>query len=109
MVINFFVRPKTKTYTHAHTHAHTLKYRPIGLVGRVFANGTENRGSIPGRVIPKTQKMVPETSLPNTQNYKSNVEQSREKSSAHFYTLGVIANEKGAIGSPSITVANTGV
>ena len=26
----------------------------IGLVGRVFANGQEDRGSIPGRVIPKT-------------------------------------------------------
>ena len=29
-----------------------------GQVGRVFANGPGDRGSIPGRVIPKTQKMV---------------------------------------------------
>ena len=28
----------------------------IGLVGRVFANGPGDRGSIPGRVIPKTKK-----------------------------------------------------
>ena len=28
----------------------------IGLVGRVLANGPEDRGSIPGRVIPKTFK-----------------------------------------------------
>ena len=28
---------------------------PIGLVGKVFANGS---GSVPGRDIPKTQKMV---------------------------------------------------
>ena len=28
----------------------------IGLVGRVFANGPEDLGSIPGRVIPKTLK-----------------------------------------------------
>ena len=28
----------------------------IGLVGRVFANGPGDLGSIPGHVIPKTQK-----------------------------------------------------
>ena len=28
----------------------------IGLVGKVFINGPEDRGSIPGRVIPKNQK-----------------------------------------------------
>ena len=27
-----------------------------GLMGRVFANGPGDRGSIPGLVIPKTQK-----------------------------------------------------
>ena len=32
--------------------------RLIGLVGRVFANGPGDLGSIPGRVIPKTLKMV---------------------------------------------------
>ena len=32
--------------------------RLIGLVGRVFANGPGALGSIPGRVIPKTLKMV---------------------------------------------------
>ena len=45
-----------------------------------------NRGSIPGRIIPKTLKMVLDTSLLNTQQYKvrikSKVEQSRERSSA---------------------------
>ena len=39
----------------------------FGLVGRVFANGPGDLGSIPGRVIPKTLKMVLDTSLPNTQ------------------------------------------
>ena len=62
----------------------------IGLVGRVFANGPGDLGSIPGRVIPKTQKMVLDTSLPNTQQYKvctkGKVEQSRERSSAFPYT-----------------------
>ena len=55
----------------------------IGRVGRVFANGPGNLGSIPDRVIPKTQKMVLGTSLLNTQQYKlrikGKVEQSREK------------------------------
>ena len=41
-----------------------------GLVGRVFANGPEDLGSIPGRVILKTLKMVLDTSLLNTQRYK---------------------------------------
>ena len=58
----------------------------IGLVGRVFANGPRDLGSIPGRVIPKTLKIVLDTSLLNTQQYKvhikGKVEQSWEKSSA---------------------------
>ena len=49
---------------------------------RVFANGPGDLGSIPGRVIPKTQKMVLDASLINTQHYKvrikGKVEQSRE-------------------------------
>ena len=31
-------------------------HRAIGLMSRMFANGPEDWGSIPGRVIPKTQK-----------------------------------------------------
>ena len=53
-----------------------------GLGVRVFANGPGDLGSIPGRVIPKTQKMVLDASLLNTQHYKvrikGKVEQSRE-------------------------------
>ena len=56
----------------------------------MFANGPENLGSIPGRVIPKTLKMVLNTSLLNTQQYKvrikGKVEQFRERSSAFPYT-----------------------
>ena len=58
----------------------------IGLVDRGFTNGLGDLGSIPGRVIPKTLKMVLDTSLINTQQYKvrieGKVEQSRERSSA---------------------------
>ena len=42
--------------------------RLIGLVSRVFANGPGALSSIPGRVIPKTQKMVLDASLLNTQH-----------------------------------------
>ncbi len=57
-----------------------------GLMSRVFANGLGDRGSLPGRVIPKTQKMVLEAALLNTQIYKvhimGKVEQAKERSSA---------------------------
>ena len=60
-------------------------------MSRVFANGLEDWGSIPGRVIPKIQKMVLDAGLFNTQHYKvrmkGKVEQSREGSSALPYTL----------------------
>ena len=42
----------------------------FGLVGRVITNGLGDWGSILGQVIPKTQKMVLDTSLLNTQHYK---------------------------------------
>ena len=63
----------------------------IGMMIRVFVNGPGDLGSIPGRVIPKTQKMVLDASLLNTQHYKiwikGKVEQSRENSCALPYTL----------------------
>ena len=63
--------------------------RLIGLVGRVFANGPKDLGSIPGRDIPKTFKMVFDTSLLKTQQYKvridGKVKQSKERSSVLPY------------------------
>ena len=54
-------------------------------MSRVFANGPVDQGSIPGQVMPKTQKMVLNATL-LTQHYKVRikvkVEQSREWSSA---------------------------
>ena len=51
----------------------------------VFANAPRNRGSIPGRVLPNTQKIVLDTSLLNMQHYKVRIkgkaQQSREKGS----------------------------
>ena len=56
----------------------------------VFANGPGDQGSIPGQVIPKTQILVLDAALLNTQHYKvgikGKVEQSRERISDLPYT-----------------------
>ena len=58
---------------------------------RVFTNGLGDLGQIPGQVIPKTQNMVRDSSLLNTQDYKVGIKnklaQSRERSSTLLYTL----------------------
>ena len=62
----------------------------IGLMSREFASGPRDRGSIPGRVKQKTQKLLLDTSLPNSQQckvrIKGKVEQSGERSSAFLYS-----------------------
>ena len=59
-------------------------------MSRVFAKGPGDRGSIPGGIIPKTQKMVLDAALFNTQYYKvgtkGKMKQSWECSSALRYT-----------------------
>ena len=55
--------------------------RAIGQINKVFANSLGDLGSIPGRVLPKIQKMVLDAALLNTEHYKvrikGKVEQSR--------------------------------
>ena len=57
----------------------------------VFTNGPGDPGSVTGRVIPKTQKMVLDAALFGAQPYKvrikGKVEQSREWNRALLYTL----------------------
>ena len=57
----------------------------------LFPNGPGDWGSISGRVIPKTQKIVLDASLFNTQHYKvrikGKIKQSREWNSTLPYTL----------------------
>ena len=59
-------------------------------MSRAFANGPGDRGSIPGRVIPKTQKMVLNAAALNTQHYKVRIKgkvgQSNERSCVLTYT-----------------------
>ena len=63
----------------------------VGMMVRVITNGPGDLGSIPARVIPKTQKLVLDVSLLNSQHYKirikGKVEQCKEKSSTLPYTL----------------------
>ena len=65
--------------------------RLIIPVGRVFANGPKYLGSIPVCIIPNTLKMVLQTSLLNTQQYKVRIKgkekQSRKMSSSLHYSL----------------------
>ena len=42
----------------------------LGFRGRVFTNDPIDWDSIPGQVIPKTQKMILDASLLNTQHYE---------------------------------------
>ena len=78
----------------------------IGLMGRVFANGPGDWGSIPDRVIRKTffkwYLMPPYLTL-SIIRYVSRVKWSNPGKGVHF---GVVAIEKGAFGSPSTIVAN---
>ena len=47
---------------------------------RVFANVPGDLGSIPGRVMPKTQKVVLDAALLNTQHYKVGIKSKVVKS-----------------------------
>ena len=49
-------------------------------MSKVFANGPGDWGSIPGWVIPKTQKMVLDAALVNTQHYKVRIKGEVEQS-----------------------------
>ena len=59
----------------------------------MFTNSTGDPISIPGRVIPKIQKMVLDVYLLSTQHYKvrikGKVEQSRKRSSSLPYTAAL--------------------
>ncbi len=49
-------------------------------MSRVFANGPEDRSSIPGQVMPKTLKIVLDADLLNTQHYKVRIKGKVEQS-----------------------------
>ena len=82
----------------------------VVIMVRVYANGSGDLRSIPGRVTPKTKKMVLDATLLSTQHYKvrfkGKVEQLSERSSALPYAWRS-SYQKGSFGSPSTTVANS--
>ena len=67
-----------------------------------------NLGSIPCQVIPKTQKMVLDTSLLNTQHYKVwiKVKLSNPSKWLKLPYLGIVAIDKGDFRLPSTADAN---
>ena len=77
-----------------------------GPVGRVYGNVSGDLGSITGRVIPKTLKMVLDASLLYTQQYKvrikGKVELSRERSSALPYTSVQLLLKREPSGRPRL-------
>ena len=76
----FTISSRTRSQFRCQKSHYTQVYMVTAV--RVFANGPGDLGSIPGRVIPKIQKMVLDASLLNTQHYKvrikGKVEPSRE-------------------------------
>ena len=65
-------------------------------MGKMFAIGPEGQASLPGWVIPKTQKMVLDTSMLNTEHY-------RYVSRVKWSNSGEeVAIEKGAFWSPRL-------
>ena len=52
----------------------------INRMSRVFAPGPGDRGSIPDRIIPKTQKMVLDATLLRTDHYKVRIKGKEEQS-----------------------------
>ena len=81
--------------------ARTLGELPFGIMVRGIDNGLRDWSSIPGRVIPKTDKMVLDAALLNTQHYKVQIKNKRSNPPLNF---GVVVIEKAAFGSPATTV-----
>ena len=83
------------TYINIYIYIYTYKYIYsnwlIGLVGRVFANGPGDLGSIRGGVIPKTLKMVLDTSIHKTHRYKVHIKDKGERSRERSSTLSIVA------------------
>ena len=59
----------------------------IGLKSTVFTNGPADQDSIPGWVIPKTQKMVLDAALLSTQHYKVRIKEKVKQSCKWSSTL----------------------
>ena len=73
----------------------------------MFAKGPGDQGSVLGRVIPKTQKMLLDASLLNTQHYKVRIKGKVGQSGKEVVPSlhrGVVAIEKGAFNFTLLTI-----
>ena len=77
------------------------KYIYIGVMVWVFANGPGDLGSITGRVIPKTPKMVLGASLLNSQYYKVRIKVKLSKPEKEVAPSSI---EKGAFGAANLYI-----
>ena len=64
------ISEKVDIYIYIYIYRERERERAIIIMVTVFANYPGDRSLIPGRVIPKNQKMVLDTSLLNTHHYK---------------------------------------
>ena len=75
--------------------------QPFDIMVKVFVNDSGDRRSIPGRVIPKTQKIVFDASLLNTLHYKICGKWSTAgKDIVPSLYFGVVALDERAFGLP---------
>ena len=77
-------------------------------MNRMFANGPEDQVSIPGRIIPKTFKMVPDAALLNTQHYKVRIN-GEEVQSTVLLILKREPSGHHRLRSPTLLTINLGV
>ena len=73
MICNIFkneITDKVISYISIYIYLNVYKQK---IDVELLLNGQENLGSIPGHVISKTLKMVLDTSLLNTQQYKVHI------------------------------------
>ena len=95
--------------THRVNDTRAYTYRLIFPVGRVFANAPGDLGSIPSRVVPKTLKMVLDSYLLNTEDYKVRIKlkwSNPGKGVAPSHTPRCSSYWKWIFWSPLTTVAN---
>ena len=111
--VNFQIKNKQKTYGHwCSMYERCCTVTTLDLLPKLlfFANDPGDQDSILRRVILKTQKMVLEAALLNTQRYEVQIngkdgaiQGKKERPPLH---LGVVANEKRAFRSTSTTFTN---
>ena len=68
--VHIFISLYLSLSLYIYIYIYIIYYWPIDILIRVLINGLGDQSSIPGQVMPKTQKMVLDAFLLNTQHYK---------------------------------------